>query len=195
MKLSRNGLITSILVIAALFVGSYISSILPVPDRIMSERPFLHEAKIGDTVHLRTADTSVTAVQTAREIEHLGEIAGTSGIWIVFDITWNPQRQPSLLPNRAIAVRATDGRTFGDMQAVTNNCGPTQPGLPVACQIAIEITEDALEGAHLLIPADGSINASDDVADFDLGIDADRAAALAQVAERITLKESEVSGS
>lgn len=195
MKFSRNGLITSVLVVAALFVGSYISSILPVPDRILSERPFLHEAEIGDTVRLRTADASVTAVQTSKEVELLGQIAGTSGIWIVFDITWNPQRVPSVLPNRAVAVRAADGRTFGETQAVTNNCGPTQPGLPVVCQIAIEITEDALEGARLLIPAGGSIRASDDVADFDLGIDADRAAQLAQPSDRITLKESGVSGS
>lgn len=192
MKFSRNGLFTAILVVAALFVGSYVSSVIPVPDRIMSERPFVHPAEIGDTVLLRTAETSVTAVSSAKEIELLGQVAGTDGLWLVFDISWNPRNEPAILPNRAIAVRTVDGRTFGETQAVTSNCGPTQPGLRVECQIAIEVTEDALAGAHLLIPAGGSITASDDVADFDLGIDADRAEALSSPEERIALTESTV---
>lgn len=192
MKFSRTGLLTAILVVAALFIGSYISQALPVSDRVIGERPFMHEASLGDTVRLRTADVTVTAVQTAFEVESksTGQVASTSGVWIVFDITWSPVGESALLENQAAVVRAADGREFGGSQAVTSNCGPTQPGLPVACQLPIEISADALEGAHLLLPAGGYINLSDDVADYDLGIDAELASELADADERIVLLES-----
>lgn len=191
MKFSRTGLFTAILVVAALFVGSYVSSIIPSPDRIMSERPFFHEALVGDTVELRSAHVTVTDVRTAHEIEYLGQIAGTAGVWIVFDIEWSPVREPAVLRGHSIAVRAHDGRMFGGAQAILNNCGPTQPGLPVSCTLAIEMAADALTDATLLIPAGDSVTASDDVAVINLGIDADRAAALAAPTARIPLSTPE----
>lgn len=190
MKFSRTGLLTSVLVVAALFVGSYISSVLPSPDRMMSERPFLHSADIGETVSLRTADVTVTEVSTAKEVALLGQIAGTSGVWIVADITWSPVNAPAVLRGNSVVVEAADGRRFGGTQAIINNCGPTQPGLPVTCQLAVEMVADALDGAKLLIPASDSVDQSDDVAVVDLGIDADRAAELSQPADRVALTET-----
>ncbi|MFC5338391.1 hypothetical protein [Leucobacter denitrificans] len=190
MKFSRTGLLTAVLVVAALFIGSFIAERLPASDRVMSERPFIQQARLGDTVAMRTAEVSVTGVQSASEVETLGRVAGTSGVWIVFDIVWSPVAEPGLLPNRAVVLRAADGRTFGDTQPVTNSCGPTQPGLPVSCQIPIEVSPDALEGAHLLIPAGASTEESDDVADFNLGIDKALAEELAEPDTRIVLRRT-----
>lgn len=49
-----------------------------------------------------------------------------------------------------------------------------------------------MEGARLLIPADGSTRANDDVADLDLGIGAAAAALLAETDAQIALLTSTV---
>ena len=65
-------------------------------------------------------------------------------------------------------------------------CFPGQPHITLGCQALIELPADALEGAVLRFPA--ALNSElDDVVIVDLGIDAARAAELAQPAERIQL--------
>lgn len=190
MKLTRNGLLTAILVIAALFIGSFIAERMPQPDRIVGEQPFYHAVEVGEQATLRTAEVTVTGVQTAKRVERFGQVAESAGVWLVVDVEWDPRDAPSTLQGSTVMVRASDGRRFGDLQVVFTSCGPTQPGIPVACQIAIEIAPDALEGARSLIPAEGSVGSNDDVALVDLGIDADEAAALSETDADLVLLES-----
>lgn len=190
MKLTRDGLLTAILVLAALFVGSFISEWVPHPDRILTEQPFPHNAPIGETVHLRTAEVTVADINTAKRIEGFGEVSESSGVWLLADIVWSPLGEPRTLGGASVVIRAQDGREFGGLQTITTLCGPTQPGIAVSCQIAIEVAPDALEGAHLLIPADGFVHASDDLAVIDLGIDAAKAADLAATDTQVKLLET-----
>ena len=190
MKFTRDGLLTAILVVAALFVGSLVTSSLPQPDSLLIDLPFLHAVNVGETANLRTGNVTVTDVQAAKRVKLYGRIAESAAVWIVVDLEWEPVRQSGMIAASNPVVVAADGRVFGGIQAVTNNCGPTQPGMAVACQLAFEVSVDALEGAHLRVPAGNSVDTSDDVADVDLGIDATAAAAFAHTDEQIDLLET-----
>ncbi len=191
MKFTREGFLTAVLVVIALFVGSFIVRWLPQSDAALTGQPFLIEAEIGQTATLRTAEVTVTGIQVVKEVELFNQIAGSgAGVWLVADIVWSPVHQPSALSGNALVLRAADGRQFTGLQTITTRCGPSQPGLPVACQLALEVASDALEGAHLLIPAAGYTEASDDVADVDLGIDAAQAAELVKTDARLELAET-----
>lgn len=192
MRLSRDGFLTAILVVAALFVGSFVTSRMPNPDSLLTERPFLHDVGLNQTVELRTGSVTVTRIETAKQVEIYSQVAASEGVWLVATVRWSPVGEPELIGGSQPVVRAADGRTFGGIQAVTNNCGSTQPGLMVQCQLAFEVAPDALQGAHLLIPAGSSVTASDDVAEIDLGIDAIIADELSQTDAHISLQLSEV---
>ena len=62
------------------------------------------------------------------------------------------------------------------------------------CSVPFEVPEDALAGAHLLVPADVHVDALDDVADIDLGITAERAAELAAATGQVEVPEARVVG-
>lgn len=188
MKATRSGVLTTVLVVAALWLGSLISSALPAASDVFS-RPYVHAARIGEPVTLRTATVTVTGVRTAKEVSSYGAIAGTTGVWLVADLEVEARHEPGLLAPAAFRLRAADGRLFGELSAVTVSCGPLQPGITVRCSVPFEITPDAVPGACLLVPAGTDAEASDDLADVDLGIDEARAAALASPETRIVLAE------
>ena len=59
-------------------------------------------------------------------------------------------------------------------------------------ELPFEVPADALEGARLLIPAEGNTRTNDDVADIDLGIDAATAARFADTDAHVALLTSTV---
>lgn len=189
MRLTRDGTLTALLVVAALFVGSYLKGHLPTPESFR-DAPYLHAATVGQRVSLRTADVTVTGVQAAKRVEHLGTVGQTPGVWLVVDLTWAARDQPALLAGSAPRVIAGDGRAFGGSQAVVAVCGPAQPGLPLACQLPFEVAADALEGARLHIPAGAGDADADDVADIDLGITAERAAQFRSTDAQVKLADA-----
>lgn len=189
MRLTRDGFLTAILVVAALFVGSFVTSYLPQSDRLVTDTPFVHEVGIGETAHLRSGEVTVTGVSTAKRVQNFANVSEAAGVWLIVDLEFEPIGERGLIGGALPVVIAADGRLFGGSQAVATNCGPTPPRMPVACQLAFEIAGDALEGAHLRIPAGDSVYISDDVADVNLGIDTALAASLAVTDEQVTLMQ------
>ena len=189
MRLTRDGTLTALLVVAALFVGSYLKTHLPSPESFR-DAPYLHAAAVGQRVTLRTADVTVTGVQAAKRVERFGSVGQILGVWLVVDIIWASRGEPALLSGATPRVITVDGRAFGGSQAVTATCGPAQPGLPLACQLPFEVAADALEGARLQIPAQNAGAEADDVADIDLGITAERAARFAATDAQVKLAEA-----
>lgn len=179
------------LVVAALFIGSSLTERLPQPSAML-EAPFVHAGTVGETITLRTADVTVRGVTGSPLVRSFSETAQTPGVFLVAEIEWAPRGQASLLSGAAPEVVAADGRVFGGSQAVSNSCGPAQPGLPVRCQLAFEVTADAAAGARLLIPAGPATGTADDVADVDLGITPEQAARFAASGTVIELKQSVV---
>lgn len=191
MKLSRHGLLTAILVVAALFVGSALAQFLPDPDAYRAA-PYPVPGRIGDPVRLRTAEVTVTGVHPAKTIELYGQVSATTGVWVVVDITYEPLRETTLLGGSHPHLRAVDDRLFGGLQPLTNNCGPAQPQLPVACQLPFEVPLDAVEGLRLVIPSEGDVTDSDAITDIDLGLTAQDADAYAATDVQLELEPSRV---
>ena len=190
MQTTRTGILTAVLVVVALWLGSVISTALPSASDILS-RPFVHEAHVGEPVTLRTATVTVTDVRAADEVASYRSIASTTGVWLVVDLEVVAREEAGRLIPAAFRLRAADGRLFGELPAVTVSCGPLQPGIAVRCTVPFEVPPDAVPGAHLLIPAAADVEATDDLADVDLGIDD----ALAATPERrITLIEPKIVG-
>ncbi len=191
MRLTREGLLTAVLVVAALFVGSSLTDRLPQPSAVL-EAPFVREGAVGDTIELRTADVTVRGVDGSRLVRVFSSTAQTPGVFVVVEVDWAPRGQASMLAGSAPEIVAEDGRVFGGFQPVANNCGPAQPGLPVRCQLPFEVSADAAAGARLRIPAGSSTGIADDVADIDLGITPEQAARWAASTTVIALLESAV---
>lgn len=185
MRFTRDGLLTAIIVVAALFLGSRIVQLIPSADAQFG-RPFEHHAAVGEAVEVRTGTVEVTGLSSAREIESNRQVAVTTAGWLVVDLEWVTTAQPTNLLLAEIELRAADGRTFGGATPMPTFCGPGQPHIKLACQAAFEVPADALEGATLRIPA-ATRTRLDDVVIVDLGIDAARAAELAEPADRIKL--------
>lgn len=186
MALSRSTVATGAVVVAALFVGSTINAALPNPDALFTA-PFERGGGIGDTITLRNARLTVTAVDAAKELEYLDRVAVSEGIFLVVDITYEPRGDTRVLGSEARLV-ATDGREFGGRTPVSPACGPAQPGLALACRLPLEVPPDALAGAVLKVPAGGTTE-MDDVAVIDLGITPEQAAELAAASGRIVLPD------
>lgn len=186
MRFTRNGVITSLLVIAALFVGTVIADLLPSEESVLNA-PYEHHASIGQPVELRTATITVLGLRSASRITALGNTATTEGIWALVDFTWKPSAQP-VSPNQdAVHIKTVDGRKFGGSPPVTNACLPTQTGVTFACSFAFEMDPTALAGAKVVFPAAGSRTGADDVAVIDLGIDSATAQRLAASTEKVLL--------
>lgn len=188
MRLTRMGFLTALIVIAALWLGSLVTSLLPDPQAVY-EAPFVSTGGIGDTVTTRTVDVTVTGVRAGPEVFNGLDVATTTGAWLVVDLTWTAHEETTALNTLEARIQSPDGRTFGVLLPASRGCGQSQPGVAVSCSLPFEVAPDALEGAHLLIP-NSTVTSMDDVADIDLGLDAEAAAALAASTTRQTLPEA-----
>lgn len=185
MRFTRTGLVTVLLVVAALFVGSWLTQYLPNPDDFRDD-PFPVAGAVGEPVRLRNSEFTLTKVQAAKRYEAFRQVAATDGVFVIVDFTFVPLTEPGILAGSQNEVRATDGRVFGGSPPLPSNCGPTNPGLPVTCQIPFEVPSDALVGLVLAIPAENGSHSRDNVTEIDLGI-------TPEVAEQFAATDAQVS--
>ncbi|MDO5677167.1 MAG: hypothetical protein Q4G35_06625 [Propionibacteriaceae bacterium] len=185
MKFTREGLLTLLIVVAALFVGSRVVQLIPSSDEQFG-RPFEHHAAVGEATEIRTGTVKVTGFDSAVEIEGHGAVAASTALFLVVDFEWLAKDQPHLFSVTEIVLQAADGRRFGGPAPVVAACLPGQPHIKLACQAPFEVPADALEGATLRMPA-ATHTERDDVVIVDLGIDAARAAELAKPKDRIKM--------
>lgn len=181
MRLTRDGVLVGLLVVLALVVGSAITQLLPAASDVY-RRPYEHHGRLGQAVVLRTGTVTVTGLRSAAQVSANGNVAQSSGLWLVVDLTWTASTEPSPLALDGVRLATPDGRRFGGLPAIAVTCGAGQPGIATSCRPPLEVTRDALEGATLLVPAMGSVTDADDLAVVDLGLDAAAAAALVEAA-------------
>lgn len=186
MRFTRNGVVTALLVIAALFVGSMVTDRLPKPEDALNA-PFPHHGAVGRPVPLRTGTVLVTGLRSAKQVQAYADVAGTQGIWLVVDLEWTPSTQPFILSGADSRIETVAGKRYGGPSPLTTTCTSVQAGITHTCAFAFEMNPAALAGATLLIPASADLKASDDIAIIDLGIDETRAQALAASTDTIKL--------
>lgn len=190
---SRTNLLTAVLVVLALLVGSLLDARLPRPDPVDAD-PYVRPGVVGRPVTLRSFIVTATDLEAGREIASLGTVTSTTAHWLVVGYTVEARGEARTVPPAVLRLRAADGRLFGETPGTTVACGPAQPGIPVRCWVPFEVPADALPGARLLVPAGVDVAMMDDVADIDLGISPERATELVAAAGRVTLPEARPAG-
>jgi len=172
MTFTREGLVTVLLVIGALTVGSVVVERLPKAEDVMDQR-FVTYGTLGQSVGLRTGTITVTKVEASRTVSSALGRAVTNGIFVILHVEVTAIGKPlSLDPDDARLV-ALDGRQFGGDTPVSTACGPAQPGVPLECEFTLEAVPDALAGAHVRLPAAATLIVGPpetEFADIDLGI-------------------------
>ncbi|MCL6422238.1 hypothetical protein Bequi_02335 [Brachybacterium sp. JHP9] len=159
------------LALAALGLGSWVNSAVPsVRDSVAD--PFVRTGAIGQSVALRTARVEVLGVDGASVVVTPSGAAShsDSGVWVVVTVRIEGDREPVSLSG--VSIESADGRVYAQSRSdVPAACGEAQPHVPWVCPIAVEMPVEAIPGAHVVIPVNGSVR-GDAVAEVDLGIDA-----------------------
>ncbi len=189
---TRQNAVTGLVVIAALAAGSALISRVPGPQEV-ALAPFLHAGTVGAPIHLRTGEIVVDGVQASTQVRQGAITASTTGHWLVVTLRYTAADTPASLAG--MTVQSRDGRTYSLARPFQSACGVGQPGVTIACSMPFELAPDALEGAHLRVPAAllGG-GEGDDIADVDLGIDAATAARLAVATEPVRIEAVTVVG-
>ncbi|MBM6400537.1 hypothetical protein [Phycicoccus sonneratiae] len=180
----REGLLTVVLVVAALAAGRAVEAWTP-DDRDGFGRPFVHEAAVGDTVSLRYAEVRADRVDGAPVLDR-GALAPmkSPGLWVVTTLTVTPTLDNLVLANASLV----DGRGR-ELQLGGRNvrlCAAATPGVATACVVAFEVPVDAAAGSRLRVARSAQEIRGDDLLEVDLGITAAEARGWAARTDRVS---------
>lgn len=168
-------------VVLALIVGKELVSGLP--DDKVAERSFEVAGELGEEVVLRTGTVSVDDVRLTSTV--FTPTAGylTPGMWVVASVRLVPDTERKTVAYAA--VRSADGtRTWEDRSRGQQPCPVAPPGVPVTCDVLIEVPPEQLPGAELLVATEGD-HRYDSLAVVDLGIDAEQVALAEESGEPV----------
>ena len=169
---SRQGLLTVVLVVAALAAGRSVEALTDDEGGTAFGRPWLHPVTVGESVTLRYASLTPEKVDGAPVLDR-GRLAPmqSPGLWVVTHVSVTPTLDAETLAHATLV----DGRgrelTQGGRNELT--CAATMPGVATTCVVAFEVGTEAVAGSHLRLARSGREVRGDDMADIDLGIDAD----------------------
>jgi len=189
---NRHSVAATTTVVCALALGTWVNSLLPNRTDTLSQ-PFDRHGAPGESVTIRTGTVEVTRVSAAPSVrDAAGRTATSTGLFVVATLRFTASGESYAV--RPIQVRSADGRTFGGTQPLigTEACGASQAGIPITCDVAIEVDPSALPGAQLIVH-NYSSGGADDRAFLDLGIAADQVAGWTK-ASTITLQPSRHEG-
>lgn len=181
---SRQGLLTVVLVLAALAAGRAVEALTP-DDRAGFGRPFLRPVALGETVSLRYADLTPRSVDGAPVLDR-GVLAPmqSPGLWVVTTVDVTPRLDTGTIGSATLV----DGRGRELELGARNerSCAAAVPGVTTTCVIAFEVPADTAAGAHLRLARSFRETRGDDMADIDLGITADDARRWAARTDRVS---------
>lgn len=161
-------LLAGVVVLAGLAIGSAIDSRMPSTTEVL-DRPFPHDAVVGQPTALRTAEVTVTGVSSARAVHNLGRDFSSEGVWLVLDLRILALHEPTMISG--MELHAVSGAVYGGAGDAPTGCGTAQPGIPQDCRVAWEVDPADLPGLVAHVPASGDAAApGDDVAVVDLGL-------------------------
>lgn len=179
---SRSGLLTVVLVVAALAAGRAVEAL--TPDTFDGfGRPFVRPVAVGESVTLRYADVRPISVDGAPVLDR-GVLSPmqSPGLWVVTTVAVTPRLDD-------VAVRYAQlvdgkGRELEEGGRNELQCAAAQPRVETVCVVAFEVPVDAAAGSRLRL-ARADETRGDDLAEIDLGITAQEAREWAARTERV----------
>lgn len=180
---SRTGLLTVVLVIAALAAGRSVQALVS-DDSGPFGNPWLRPVAVGETVTLRYATLTPEKVDGAPVLDRGTDAPMQSpGLWVVTHLEVTPTLDAETLRHATLV----DGRgrelTLGGRNEL--RCAATVAGVATTCVVSFEVAPDAAAGSHLRLARSGREVRGDDMADVDLGIGADDASRWAARTDRV----------
>lgn len=180
---SRQGVLTTALVVAALASGRAVDALTP-DDRVVFGRPFLHPVTVGQTVELRYAELRPTAVDGAPVLDRGSNPPMQSpGLWVVTKVTVTPTLDAETLRHATFVDGRERELSLGGRNEL--QCATAVPGVATECVVSFEVATDAAAGSHLRLARSAQDVRGDDMADVDLGITAAEVRAWAARTDRV----------
>jgi len=167
-------------VIAAMALGRVITERVPVDETVVD--PFVRSGTVGEQVELRYADVEVTRVRAAPRLYGVDPIAA-AGRFLLVDLELSAARESTTM--LGFYLLDAEGRRYSPTNRGSscsmNTTVPT--GLRWYAMFCFDVPREALEGVRMVVAkGDYGVRASglrrDDLAEIDLGVDADRAREL-----------------
>ena len=137
----------------------------------------MRAAGIGESVDLRTARVQVDAVRVSKVLLDLGTELRSPGVWVLIEITAEATRENTGV--RFAELRDDEGRVWSLTGRSENICTEGPPGVPVGCAAYFEVPPDALDGLRLRLAREPFEQRYDVVAEVDLELTDEDAAAAA----------------
>jgi hypothetical protein len=179
---SRGGLLTVLLVIAALAAGRAAEAL--TPDTFDGfGRPFVRAVAVGESVSLRYADVRPLSVDGAPVLDR-GSLAPmqSPGLWVVTTLAVTPRLDRETF----LYAQLVDGRgrelDLGGRNELF--CAEALPRVETRCVVSFEVPVDAAAGSRLRLARELETR-GDDLAEVDLGITAQEARDWAARTDRV----------
>lgn len=179
---SRHGLLTVVLVVAALAAGRAVEGLTP-DDHDGFGRPFVRAVAVGENAALRYADVRALGVDGAPVLDR-GSLAPmkSPGLWVVTRLALTPRLDRETL----LWAQLVDGEGR-ELELGGRNelyCAEALPRVETRCVVAFEVPVDAAAGARLRLARELETR-GDDLAEVDLGITLQQARDWAARTDRV----------
>lgn len=176
------------LVLAALAVGRVVEDRLPSAGPV-GQQPFERHVAVGEAAHLRIGDVTVTEVQGSKAWAGVAEAKLTPGLWVIAHVELVPSRRDSGISD--VRVRSSDERTWS-MGRGESTCKGGVAGVPMRCQVIVEIPEEPIPDAELVLRWTDLDDRWDDQAVVPLTISPTEVAAWAKVTDPVDIPNATV---
>jgi hypothetical protein len=163
--------------LALLAAATLLDGWLPGDTDDPGAEPFVRAAGIGESVDLRTAQVQVDAVRVSTVLLDLGDELRSPGVWVLVELTAEATREDTGV--RFAELRDDEGRVWSLTGRSENLCTGGPPGVPVGCAVYFEVPPDALDSLRLRLAREPFEQRYDVVAEVDLGLTDEDAAAAA----------------
>lgn len=147
------------------------------------DEPHVRAGVVGEPVETRFGTVQVTEVQGAPYIVTTTSVGLVSpGIWLVAHFTLEPAREPTSV--YWAELRDAEDRAYPLLGRGQRFCPVSNPGIAVACWVAIEMPVEGAVGASLVLTDYAD---ADEVVRIDLGLDAATVERWAQESEPLIM--------
>lgn len=171
--------------------GSVLDGWLPGDTDDPGSEPFVTTAEVGDAVDLRTMSVEVDAVRATRTLMQYGSELRSPGVWVLVEYTVVPARE-NAAPGFA-ELRDGSGRVWSLSGRSDNLCPDGPPGVPIGCVAYFEVPPGALDDLRLRLAREPFDLRYDAVAEVDLGL-TDEDAAAASDSPELEVPDTAVGG-
>ena len=167
----------ALVALVLLGAATVIDGWLPTENEDPGSAPFVTSADLGERVELRTMSVRVDSVRGSRVLDNAGSELRSPGLWVLLEFTVVATDENTAVG--FIELRDDADRMWSEGGRNSSTCLGGPPGVPAGCVAYFEVPPDALDSLRVRLARNGLDERSDDMAEVDLGLTDEDAAAFA----------------